>query len=121
MSYSVRRSLDFLDFLNTVPKKERNLILKRVSKNIQLFDALSEIAHNYKNRNLNKYIKKNLRSKLKRHNKVLNGLVCPKSVKCAKKRKELVEQSGGFLPILIPAAAAALGHLSGAIIRKVIK
>ena len=121
MSYSVRRSLDFLDFLNTVPKKERDWILQRVSKNKLLFDALSEIAHNYKNRNLNKYIKKNFKSKLKRHNKVLEGLVCPKSAKCAKKRKELVEQSGGFLPILIPAAAAALGHLSGAIIRKVIK
>jgi hypothetical protein len=51
---------------------------------------------------------------------LLKALDCPKTRKCLSKRKKVIEQSG-FLPILIPAAAAALGHLSGAIIKKIIK
>jgi hypothetical protein len=99
--------------------KIRNMILKEVNGDKVLFDALSELAHNHIKRNIP--MRKDHFKKLKRHTKLLNSLDCPKSRKCALKRKKLLEQSGGFLPILIPAAAAALGHLSGAIIKKIIK
>jgi hypothetical protein len=120
MSYSVRRTLDFLKFLSKIRSaKKRNLILKDLSKDKVLFDALSELAHNHLKGNIP--LNKSQLKKLNRHRKTLKALDCPKNRKCLSRRKKLVEQSGGFLPILIPAAAAALGHLSGALIKKIIK
>jgi hypothetical protein len=103
--------------------KKRNMILKELNRDKVLFDALSELAHNHLKGNIPiGYNQTTLNhKKLKRHTKLLRALDCPKSRKCASKRKKLIEQSGGFLPILIPAAAAALGELSGAIIKKIIK
>ncbi len=120
MSYSVRRTLDFLKMLSKIKSvNKRNAILKEISGDKVLFDSLSELAHNLLKGNIP--LKKPQLQKLKRHNKLLKALDCPKTRKCLSKRKKLIEQSGGFLPILIPAAAAALGHLSGAIIKKIIK
>jgi hypothetical protein len=120
MSYSVRRTLDFLKMLSKIKSvNKRNAILKEISGDKVLFDSLSELAHNLLKGNIP--LKKGQLQKLKRHNKLLKALDCPKTRKCLSKRKKVIEQSGGFLPILIPAAAAALGHLSGAIIKKIIK
>ncbi len=120
MSHSVKRTLDFLILLAKIKNaKKRNLILKEISGDKVLFKALSEIAHNFMKGNIP--LGSDKKKKLKRHRRVLKALDCPKSANCLSKRKKVIEQAGGILPILIPAAAAALGHLSGAIIRKVIK
>jgi len=108
--------------LKGVSKKsplKRKAILREFGDDKVLFDALSELSHNLIKGNIpldTAHLKK-----IRKYSKTLKALDCPKSRKCKVKRRKLIEQSGGFLPILIPAAAAALGHLSGALIRKIIK
>jgi hypothetical protein len=119
MSSSVKNSMNFLKSLSKKSPSKRKTILKEFSDDKYLFDALSELSHNLIKGNipLNSVQLK----KIRKYSKVIKALDCPKTRKCKAKRRKIIEQSGGFLPILIPAAAAALGHLSGAIIRKIIK
>jgi hypothetical protein len=119
MSSSVRNSMNFLNSVAKKTSKKRRAILKEFGDDKNLFNALSELSHNLLKGNIS--LNTAQLKKLRRHGKILKALDCPKTAKCKRKRRQLIEQSGGFLPILIPAAAAALGHLSGVIIKKIIK
>ncbi len=78
MSYSVRRTFDFLKMLSKIKSvNKRNAILKEISGDKVLFDSLSELAHNLLKGNIP--LKKPQLLKLKRHNKLLNALDCPKT------------------------------------------
>ena len=84
-------------------------LLKESGADETVYKALSEIATNQKKGNIkldNKQTKK-----LNRHSKTLKNLCCKKDKLSLKKRKKLVVQSGGFLPILIPTVAAILGSI----------
>jgi hypothetical protein len=119
MSNSVRSYINFLATVSKKPSKKRQAILREFKNDKNLFDALSEISHNAIKGNIK--LSELQKKKLRKHQRILRALDCPKTRKCATKRKRILEQSGGFLPILIPAAVAALGHLSGALINKIIK
>ena len=119
MSKSVQTYMNFLKILSKKSPKKRKLILHEFSNDKVLYKALSELSHNLIKGNIpveNKRLKR-----LRRHQNIFKELNCPKNKKCKTKRRKLIEQSGGFLPILIPAAIAVLGHLSGALIKKAIK
>jgi hypothetical protein len=119
MSKSVQSYLNFLKTVSRKTPSKRRAILKEFNEDSVLFDALSELSHNLIENNIK--LNSDQWEKISRYEKVLNQLDCPKSKKCKKKRRILIEQSGGFLPILIPAAVAALDLLSGAIINKIVK
>lgn len=110
MSESLKKTLNFLQALTRVKDRDsREVVLKHLGDDKILYDALSEIARNYLKGNIN--LSTSQSKKIKRHSKVLKELCCKKNRKCAKKRKELLVQSGGFLPILIPAVASIISAI----------
>lgn len=119
MSEAVKSYLQFLRGVSRKTLPKRTAILKEFSDDRVLFDALSEISHNLLKGNIK--VNKNQFKRLKKHTPVLKALDCPKTRKCSAKRRKLIEQSGGFLPFLIPAAAVALGELGGVLLNKLIK
>jgi hypothetical protein len=79
-----------------------------------IYKALHEIAINTVNKKvpLSTDVKKSLK-KYKSHIQELTKRTSNRS-----KRKRLVVQSGGFLPLLIPAVASVLGSVLSAVIKK---
>ena len=118
MSKSVQNYMNFLKIIAKKSPKKRNIILKEFSNDKVLFNALSELSHNLIKGNIP--IDSKRLKRLRKHQNIIKALDCPKTRKCKSKRRKIIEQSGGFLPILIPAAIAALGHLSGALVKKAI-
>ena len=118
MSKSVQNYMSFLKILSKKTPKKRKIILREFSEDKVLYNALSELSHNLIKGNIP--IETKRLKRLRKHQNIIKALDCPKNKKCKTKRKKLIEQSGGFLPILIPAAIAALGHLSGALIKKAV-
>ncbi len=109
VSKSVVSTIPFLKVVSRLPDKSRKIVLNDLSEDQTVYDALSEIAHNTIKGNVK--LKKSQSKKLKHHSNVLKQLCCLKNKKNIQKRKKLVVQSGGFLPILIPSIAALLGSL----------
>ena len=107
ISQSVRKTLPLLKTISKLSKANRSKILSEVGGEDAVYKALREIAHNTIKGNvkLNNYQK----AKLKPHARTLRNLCT--SNKCLKRRKKLVVQSGGFLPILIPAVASLISSL----------
>lgn len=107
VSSSLRKSLPLLKVMSRLKTKNRQNILSEVSNEDTLYNALREIAHNTLKGNvkLNSIQKK----KLKPYSKTLKGL-CDKP-KCRRRRQKLIVQSGGFLPILIPAITGLLSSI----------
>ena len=107
MSDNLKQTIHVLKLISEVRRvKTRNALLKDFSQNPQLRKALKEIARNVVNRNipLNATDKK----RLVRFKKVIFDL---SSVKSKKKEKDLICQSGGFLPILIPIVTSLLASI----------
>ena len=88
--------------------RKRNARLKTFSDNMSFFDALKEIAANTINMNLP--LRLHQKKKLRRYSKTIRELA-EKKKKSKIKKKKLAEQSGGFLPILIPLVASVLGEV----------
>ena len=105
------RLLSYIKYLEIISKirntRTRNAVLKDFAYNMQLFDALKEIAVNTINRNVP--LTNAQKRKLRRHKKTIIALSKP--LKSKNKKKKLIEQSGGFLPILVPIVATLLGKL----------
>ena len=110
-SETLRKSMPFLKTLVNLTPPSRKMILKdkNVGGDKALFDVIHEIALNTIKGNVK--LDKNQLKKLKPHNHLLNKYCCSKIKKSKFKRQKLIEQSGGFLPILIPAIAALIGSL----------
>jgi hypothetical protein len=107
VSKEVRKALPLLKFLAKVPnKKIRKYNLNLLGGDETVFDALKEISGNY----LNGKIKLNPRhSKIvSKDLKLLKKFHCNKIRKNCNSRKNILRQSGGFLPFLIPAAASII-------------
>ena len=107
VSQSVRKTVPLLKVIAKLSNANRKKVLSEVGGDEILYKALREIAHNTIKGNvkLNKYQK----AKLKPYSRTLEELCT--STKCLKRRKKLVVQSGGFLPILIPAVASLIASL----------
>jgi|SRR6266571_1585816 len=109
VSNSLKKSLPLLKLVSRMTPANRSKILKDVRGDKTVYNALNEIAYNTKFR---KYkLSSGQLKKLKPHAKVINKLSEVKNRNCCSKRKILIQQSGGFLPILIPAVISALGAI----------
>jgi hypothetical protein len=111
MSTSLKESISVLEYICSIKdKKLRSQNLKYVSKDPRIYSALREIAHNAVRGNIK--ISKNLMKKLNnmRYKRVIYEL--SKKQKSRRKQRQLVEQSGGFLPYLIPAVVSIISALT---------
>lgn len=105
MSETLQKSIKLLEVISAVKKKSlREQILKDLSKNDELFDAISEISKNTVTGRLK--LTEKQKSVLKKYKKVLIEMAMKPKGK--RKRKKLIVQTGGFLPILIPTIATLL-------------
>jgi hypothetical protein len=108
-SNNLKKCLKKLELIVSVRDiKLRQKLLKDVSCNNDIFKAIKEILLNTVN--LNVPLSKNQKVKLKKYEKKMKKLACCKNVNKASK-KNLIMQSGGFLPILIPSVVALLTGL----------
>ncbi len=85
-----------------------------MSKKSCIYDALREIAVNIMNKNIP--LNKIQLRKLGPHAKTIKGLAC--GVKQASRQK-LVQQTGGFLPFLIPIVTSIAGAAVSKLIDKI--
>ena len=109
ISNSLNKSLPLLRVITKLPSNSRRRILKEVGDEKVVYNALHELAHN----TLNGKIPLNIvqKRKLKPHKNTLENLCDAKYGKCSKKRKHLIQQSGGFLPIVLQALIPIIGGL----------
>ncbi|GFR10310.1 uncharacterized protein TNCT_138061 [Trichonephila clavata] len=105
MKKSIKRSLDFLLLLSKSTPKQRHMLLQNADKS-QIV-TLSEICLNVLAGNVPVNVKK-----LRRYKNCIRKVACRK-VSLKAKKKLLVQQSGGFLPLLIPAVVSALAGMAG--------
>jgi len=109
ISNSLKKSFPLLKITAGMNKENRAKILKDLGGDKTVYNALYEIAHNTIKGN---YKMPNAQSrKLKPFKPLLQQFCIGKNKSCAKKRRKLIEQSGGLLPILIPALATVLSSI----------
>src|SRR5215469_7234629 len=111
---SVIRNWDFLQFFVMArPKQQKQLLA--ISTDDQL-RALSEIAHNALVKNVP--LESVQKSGVKGRYRTKMFKLADKHVPVRYKREMLTQQSGGFLPFLIPIVSAALGTLAGRLVNR---
>lgn len=107
---NLKKHYYFLHALANAHPQQRKALL-RTAKNSQI-ESICEICLNILGGN----IPVNLR-KMKKYKNILRNLA-KKSSNIQQKRKTLVNQSGGFLPLLAPAIISTLGGILGRVIGK---
>lgn len=108
MSKNLQNCLKELYLIANIKKlRVRQEVLKDISDNECIYNALKEIAVNTVNRKIKLNPKQ--RRKLQKSAFIINEF--SKSQKSRKKKRKLVVQTGGALPILIPAVIALLTNL----------
>jgi len=107
MSVNLRKCMNKLKMIASIKdEKTRKNVLSKISDDC-LYKALHEIAVNTVAQKVPLSAK--LKKSLRKHKIKIKKLSCKTNNK--KKRKKLVIQSGGFLPILIPAVASIITSL----------
>jgi|GEM_PF-7030264 len=106
MAECVIRNKGFLNRVHKCKNKERKTLIKNASRDN--IDALSEIALNTLLGNVP--LKTEEKQKLKRHRDKIRKLAHRKT--STKKKKILLVQQGGFLPLLLTPILSALGGLA---------
>ena len=86
---------------------QRKKLLESLKENNEVFRAIQEIVLNSDRGNIP--FGDAEKAKLRRYRRILKQIVKPRLSK--KNRKKLVTQCGGFLPLLLPAAASTLATL----------
>lgn len=108
MSSNLKNQMHQLHFISKLKnKKLRTDILKEKSGEDNLFKSLKEIIINLMKKNF-PISQKNKKS-LKKYKNIFRLYLNSKINK--RKRKQLVSQSGGFLPTLIPIVASAIASI----------
>jgi len=103
MSLTLKKYIENLKFISEIKnKKIRYNILKELSKDERLYNALREIVENVLRKNIP--LKNKEKKSLKKYKKTLLMYMKPKVSR--KKKRQIISQSGGFLPILIPIISA---------------
>lgn len=88
--------------------KLRKILLRDVSCNNDIFQAIREIAVNTVNKNVP--LSDSEKKLLRKYKRVLQQLALPSKTRFTKKKQtKLVVQSGGFLSILLPIVAGIIG------------
>jgi len=112
MSKCTERNLCFLkDIHKHKGKKKKNLLIKASKDNI---DSISEIASNVLKGNLK--LNELNKVKLRKHADVIRVLAAKRTP--LKKRKEILIQRGGFLPLLIAPFLTAIGSIAASVIAR---
>ena len=104
MSENFLKCVKELEKVMKYKSPERKAILKYLSNKDSVYHALREISLNILNKKLP--LKKKHLEKLDKHHKVMKRLKQGSHSKI--QRRKLVQQSGGFLPWLIPAIVSAI-------------
>jgi len=99
----VKRNIDYLNILCKCNSKMRKSILHNADKD--LINTLCECIHNCLNGNID--LNEQTKNKLKRHKNILRKLLVKKKVSIKKKR-EIFNQKGGFLPVLLSTVLGGL-------------
>lgn len=108
MSKNLQKCLSHLQVIAAIKDdKTRKKVLTDYSCNECIYKALREVAVNTVNKKLP--LSKRDKNKLRYKDKIIRQLA--KKQKNKKRRQQLVVQSGGALPILIPIAATLIGEL----------
>lgn len=103
----LERNSEFINNLFKSPFKSRKRLINKASRDN--IDSLSEIALNILKGNVS--LSPQHKKKLKKHKEKLRNLA-QKNISF-KKRKGLLVQRGGFLPLLLAPALSLLGGLAG--------
>ena len=107
MSKNLNKCFSKLKFIASVKNDFlRKKLLQSMSDEC-LFKALNEIAINYSKGNIK--LTSNQKRRMRKHEKLIRKL-SRKNNKSSYK-KSLIKQSGGFLPIILPAVASILTSL----------
>lgn len=106
MSINLCRHAPLLEFLKIAPPKILKIVLANADP--KLIEAICEISLNLCKGNLKCSTKD--RKKLKRHRKSLYKLASAKKSqkRFSTERRILLQQGGAFLPLILPAALAAI-------------
>ncbi len=108
MSQNLRRCIKELrKAMSYTDKDKRKHILEHLSNKDCVYKALREISMNIINKQIP--LNKKQLDRLNPHAKTIRSLKC--GVRSRKARKSLVNQSGGFLPWLIPIVTSVLANL----------
>jgi len=104
-------------YCDTKSVKLKKSILEEMSKNVCFFDAIFEIVNNIYLRKLKLKLSPSERKKFKKYLNVLDKIhQHPKSIV---KKKKLIKQSGGFLPLILPLLASVItGIVTNAVSKK---
>ena len=87
--------------------KSRKEVLKYLANRDCIYKAMREISINILNSNIP--LDKKVLKKLNRHTKTIKALKC--GTKSKRRRRELVIQSGGYLPFILPILATVISKL----------
>lgn len=108
MSDNLKKAIEILKIVSSIKKnKLRKEVLSDLSCNECVYKGLREIALNIIKKNVPLTLKQKV--KLRPYKTLLQDLALKKAGKL--KKKKLVIQSGGALPILIPAVISIVGEL----------
>lgn len=102
MSQNLLKALDLLkDAITIKDPKKRKSVFEYLSKKTFVYKALREIAKNIMNKNI--VLNTKQKRKINKHSKTIKKLAAGTDSNLTRKR--LVQQSGGFLPWLLPLVA----------------
>jgi len=110
VSNSLKKTLPLLTVLNRLTPKSRQSVINELKDEKVFFNALHELSYNgLKGRSGLKD------TKFKPHINLMKKFCSPSNRKCAKKRKRLITQSGGFI------GSALISTLLGALASSIFK
>lgn len=104
----VRRHVHLLHLLSTATPQQRKAILRTASN--EQIKSLCEICQNLLSGNISVNVKK-----LHPYKKIIQQL-SNKKIPIARKRRLFTNQTGGFLPLIIPTVLSLLGGIAGKVI-----
>ena len=118
MSKNLRRCMKNMHHVCDVKsRKLKNSILEEMSKKKEFFEAIYEIVNNIQAKFLKlDDLPPSELGKLKKHFFLMEQI--HKRPKSKIRRKRLVKQSGGFLPIILPILTTVVGELIANVIRQ---
>jgi hypothetical protein len=111
MSKNLKHCYQVLSLVAKVKDKRlREAILKQISCEEKIYAAVSELATNTIKGNIP--LTEAQKNKLRKQKKFIEGLKCQKKGRLSKEgKKKFVEQSGGFLNVVLPIIATVLADL----------
>jgi hypothetical protein len=110
MSNNLKRCASVLSLVSRIRNKSlRDSILREISCDDHIYDALSELAVNTLKGNVP--LTKRQKEKLRRQKRFISSLSCDRKKHSLRKRKYLVRQSGGYLATVLPIIVTLLSEL----------